>query len=68
MDGKNVWNALSENEPSDRSEILHNIDDIYGSASLTVENWKIHKGTTYNGMWDNWYLSSKLKKKKLQVS
>lgn len=55
LDGKSIWDALSDNGKSDRNEILHNIDDIYGSASLTVDNWKLHKGTNYNGNWDNWY-------------
>lgn len=55
MDGMNVWAALSDDKKTDRSEILHNIDDIYGSASLTVGEWKMHKGTNYNGAWDLWY-------------
>lgn len=40
---------------SERNEILHNIDDIWGSASLTVDEWKVHKGTNYKGVWDEWY-------------
>lgn len=50
-----MWPVLSEDTKSDRTEILHNIDDIYGSASLTVGKWKIHIGTNYNGAWDHWY-------------
>lgn len=41
--------------PSDRTEILHNIDDIWGSAALTVNDWKVIKGTNYRGQWDFWY-------------
>ncbi|XP_055316309.1 arylsulfatase I isoform X3 [Sitodiplosis mosellana] len=55
LDGKNMWSSLSEDTKSNRTEILHNIDDIYGSASLTVGEWKVHKGTNYNGAWDQWY-------------
>lgn len=55
MDGKNLWNALSEDTVSDRNEILHNIDDIWGSAALTINEWKVLKGTNYNGLWDSWY-------------
>lgn len=55
MDGKNLWDALSEDTASDRNETLHNIDDLYGSASLTVGEWKLHKGTNYKGAWDQWY-------------
>lgn len=51
----NMWQALSEDTKSERTELLHNIDDIYGSASLTVDNWKLHKGTNYKGLWDHWY-------------
>ncbi|KAJ8946276.1 hypothetical protein NQ318_023127 [Aromia moschata] len=40
---------------SERKEILHNIDDIYGNSALTVGPWKIVKGSTYGGTWDNWY-------------
>lgn len=36
-------------------EILHNIDDIWGSAAVTVGDWKVVKGTNYNGQWDSWY-------------
>lgn len=39
-----MWKALSENKTSNRTEILHNIDDIYGNAALTVGTWKIVKG------------------------
>lgn len=55
MDGLDIWNALSKDLKSDRNEILHNIDDIWGSAALTVGDWKIVKGTNYNGQWDSWY-------------
>ncbi|CAG5005734.1 unnamed protein product [Parnassius apollo] len=55
IDGVNQWEALSEDLVSDRKSIVHNIDDIYGSASITLEEWKLHKGTNYNGAWDYWY-------------
>ncbi|CAG9859294.1 unnamed protein product [Phyllotreta striolata] len=55
IDGVTQWRALSNDEPSNRTEILHNIDDIYGNAAITVGSWKLLKGTTYNGSWDNWY-------------
>lgn len=51
----NLWPSLTRNTPSLRKEILHNIDDIWGSASLTVGEWKLLKGTNYNGFWDKWY-------------
>lgn len=55
IDGINVWSALSTDGISDRSEILHNIDDLYGNAAVTKGEWKLMKGTTYQGKWDNWY-------------
>ncbi|KPJ16230.1 Arylsulfatase I [Papilio machaon] len=54
-DGMNQWEALSGDLPSPRTSVLHNIDDIYGSAAITVDQWKLHKGTNYNGAWDDWY-------------
>ncbi|XP_044255571.1 arylsulfatase J isoform X1 [Tribolium madens] len=55
IDGLDLWEPLSQNKNSPRSDILHNIDDIYGNAALTVGAWKLVKGTTYNGAWDGWY-------------
>lgn len=50
-----MWDALSTDTTSERLEILHNIDDIYGHASVTKGDWKVLKGTNYQGKWDNWY-------------
>ncbi|XP_050679901.1 arylsulfatase I isoform X1 [Leptidea sinapis] len=55
LDGLDQWATLSNDLKSQRSTVLHNIDDIFGSASLTVDQWKIHVGTNYNGAWDGWY-------------
>ncbi|KAJ8727197.1 hypothetical protein PYW08_015594 [Mythimna loreyi] len=55
IDGYDLWEALSEDQPSERTNIVHNIDDIWGFASITVDNWKVHKGTNLNGTWDDWY-------------
>lgn len=55
IDGIDMWEVLTENTPTIRSEILHNIDDIWGSASLMIDKWKLVAGTNYNGQWDNWY-------------
>uniref|UniRef100_A0A182MQ07 Sulfatase N-terminal domain-containing protein n=1 Tax=Anopheles culicifacies TaxID=139723 RepID=A0A182MQ07_9DIPT len=50
-----VWHELDSGAPTRRIEILHNIDDIWGSAALTVGNWKLVKGSHYNRTWDGWY-------------
>ncbi|KAG8222731.1 hypothetical protein J437_LFUL008127 [Ladona fulva] len=55
IDGVDAWRALKEDLPTSRAEVLHNIDDIYGNAALTVGDWKVVKGTTYQGSWDGWY-------------
>lgn len=44
IDGVDLWKALSEDLASERTDVLHNIDDIYGNAALTVGEWKIVKG------------------------
>jgi hypothetical protein len=44
IDGMNAWMTLSEDLPSNRTSVLHNIDDIYGNAALTIGDWKIVKG------------------------
>ncbi|XP_055624076.1 arylsulfatase B [Toxorhynchites rutilus septentrionalis] len=55
LGGINVWKQLQNGDRTERNQILHNIDDIWGSAALTVNNWKLLKGTNYNGQWDQWY-------------
>jgi arylsulfatase B len=49
LDGINLWNELSENLGSKRIEVLHNIDDIWGSSALMVNKWKVVVGTNYQG-------------------
>lgn len=61
LDGMSIWQALIGNRESPRQSILHNIDDIWGSAALTVDQWKLVKGTNYNGSWDGWYGSADLR-------
>ncbi|EDV98387.1 GH22700 [Drosophila grimshawi] len=55
LDGVSLWQALVRNEASPRNSILHNIDDIWGSAALSVGVWKLVQGSHYNGSWDGWY-------------
>ncbi|KAJ0179606.1 hypothetical protein K1T71_005318 [Dendrolimus kikuchii] len=55
IDGIDQWEALSKNYKSNRTTIVHNIDDIWGSAAITVDEYKLHKGMNYNGAWDYWY-------------
>lgn len=55
LDGINAWDALVTDTATARTEVLHNIDDVYGNAALTVGDWKLLVGTNYNGQWDSWY-------------
>lgn len=55
IDGINQLDSLSTDVPSNRTQILHNIDDIFGIAALTMGQWKVINGTTYNGQYDGWY-------------
>lgn len=61
LDGMSIWQALVRNETSPRQKVLHNIDDIWGSAAISVDQWKLVKGTNYNGSWDGWYGSADLR-------
>jgi len=55
IDGQSIWRALVQDKASPRLNVLHNIDDIWGSAALSVGDWKLVKGTNYRGSWDGWY-------------
>ncbi|XP_075972359.1 arylsulfatase I isoform X2 [Anticarsia gemmatalis] len=55
LDGMNLWDALSKDLPSSRTDIVHNIDDIWNSAGITVGRWKLLKGANYGGAWSSWY-------------
>lgn len=48
LDGFNIWDSFLNDLPSPRTEILHNIDDIFGNAALTVGDWKLVKGKFYS--------------------
>ncbi|KAH8421017.1 hypothetical protein KR222_003996, partial [Zaprionus bogoriensis] len=61
LDGMSIWQALLKDERSPRETVLHNIDDIWGSAALSVDQWKLVKGTNYNGSWDGWYGTADLR-------
>ncbi|XP_023245172.1 arylsulfatase I isoform X2 [Copidosoma floridanum] len=55
IDGLDSWEALARDQESLRRVTLHNIDDLRGAAAVAVDDWKLIKGTTYGGKWDQWY-------------
>lgn len=55
IDGIDQWESLSKDLLSPRHEALINIDNVWGSSGIIVGDYKLLKGTNYNGAWDNWY-------------
>lgn len=55
IDGISQWNSFINDLPSKRTQLLHNIDDIFGYFGLRKGNYKLVQGTTYGGAWDGWY-------------
>ena len=55
MDGISQWKSILYGQESRRRNLLHNIDDRAGYAALRQGNFKLVKGTTYEGNWDNWF-------------
>ncbi|XP_076324058.1 arylsulfatase B-like isoform X2 [Tachypleus tridentatus] len=55
LDGVQLWDALSQNLPSQRTEILHNIDPIWKVAALRVGDFKLLQGTVFDGKYDKWF-------------
>lgn len=54
IDGHDIWDALNYNTASPRTEVLVNLDDETPYSALISGDWKLIKGTTSNGRYDNW--------------
>ena len=55
VDGMDMWSALVEDTESPRNIILHNIDQRRLISALRVGDYKLIRGTSYNGAWDGWH-------------
>lgn len=44
LHGINAWNSIAHDAPSERDEILHNIDPISNQVAIRVGDWKLLSG------------------------
>lgn len=47
IDGVDLWEELGKDKQSQRSTVLHNIDDAYKVAGITSDKWKLVKGELF---------------------
>ncbi|XP_077516111.1 arylsulfatase B-like isoform X1 [Amblyomma americanum] len=52
LDGRDIWATLSQDEPSQRSEVVYNIDPLWGYAAIRRDRFKIVVGSHFDGKFD----------------
>lgn len=57
IDGINIWNALSNDLPSPRLDLLINVDNDEPYSSFIRGNYKYINGSRYSGFYDTWLSS-----------
>ncbi|CAH0561205.1 unnamed protein product [Brassicogethes aeneus] len=58
MDGLDLWGVISGDEKNPRTELLHNIDDVYRYGAVRQGDFKYLYGSTSEGQKDAWYGST----------
>lgn len=56
-DGMNMWQYLKNDLPSPRTEVLLNVDPVFGLSSLIQGDYKLVNGTFMDRR-DSWYMTS----------
>jgi len=59
LDGFSMWDSITQNVSSPRSQILHNIDPIDNTSAVRLGDWKLIQGKQ---QYDGWYPAPKLDK------
>lgn len=54
LDGFNQWPTINAGIITSRSEVLYNIDPIFGFSALGYRGMKIVNGSLANGIYDDW--------------
>ncbi|KAH7961248.1 hypothetical protein HPB52_006091 [Rhipicephalus sanguineus] len=52
LDGLDMWGVLSRDEPSQRSDVVYNIDPLWDYAAIRRDNFKIVVGSRGGGKFD----------------
>ncbi|GBN26341.1 hypothetical protein AVEN_17038-1, partial [Araneus ventricosus] len=55
IDGVDLWPSFVHNLPSPRQEVLLNIDSLESVEGIRWKNFKLVKGSYYDGRYDGWY-------------
>lgn len=56
IDGLDLWNTLTQDRSSPRTEFLVNLDPVENSAGVRVGDWKlVYNPQSYGDHWDSWF-------------
>lgn len=55
IDGISQWKSLLTGSPSSRTQLVHNIDDVYNYSAVRRGPYKLLQGSTMDGRYDGWF-------------